>query len=159
MSFADRITRLPLPTDEARGAAAAARLPGASPRLADLLRGAAGSSPYLAGLIEREADWLAQALDRDPTAAWLAFAETEGFEALPPTDLGPALRQAKRRVALYAALADLGGVWSLDEVTGVLTDLADRMGMTSVAMRQLLHRVRVVLLECVRRRLSAESPS
>ena len=40
-----------------------------------------------------------------------------------------------------------------------LSDLADRMGMTSVAMRQLLHRVRVVLLECVRRRLSAESPS
>ena len=133
MSFADRITRLPLPTDEARGAAAAARLPGAPPRLADLLRGAAGSSPYLAGLIEREADWLAQALDRDPTAAWLAFAETEGFEALPPTDLGPALRQAKRRVALYAALADLGGVWSLDEVTGVLTDLADRA--TDLALR------------------------
>ena len=40
-----------------------------------------------------------------------------------------------------------------------LSDLADRMGMTSVAMRQLLHRVRVLLLECVRRRLSVENPS
>lgn len=40
-----------------------------------------------------------------------------------------------------------------------LSDLADRMGMTSVAMRQLLHRVRVILLECVRRRLSVENPS
>ena len=40
-----------------------------------------------------------------------------------------------------------------------LSDLAERMGMTSVAMRQLLHRVRVLLLECVRRRLSVENLS
>jgi DNA-directed RNA polymerase specialized sigma24 family protein len=40
-----------------------------------------------------------------------------------------------------------------------LAELADRMGMSSVAMRQLLHRVRVLLLECVRRRLSVENPS
>ncbi len=39
--------------------------------------------------------------------------------------LGPALRQAKRRVALYVALADVAGVWSLAEVTGALTRLAD----------------------------------
>jgi len=39
-----------------------------------------------------------------------------------------------------------------------LNELADRMGMTSVALRQLLHRVRVLLLECVRRRLSVENP-
>jgi hypothetical protein len=31
--------------------------------------------------------------------------------------------------------------------------------MTSVAMRQLIHRVRVLLLECVRRRLSVENPT
>jgi RNA polymerase sigma-70 factor (ECF subfamily) len=40
-----------------------------------------------------------------------------------------------------------------------LNELADKMGMTSVAMRQLLHRVRVLLLECVRRRLSVENPT
>jgi [glutamine synthetase] adenylyltransferase / [glutamine synthetase]-adenylyl-L-tyrosine phosphorylase len=32
----------------------------------------------------------------------------------------------KARVALIAGLADLGGVWTLDEVTGALTRLADR---------------------------------
>jgi len=49
---------------------------------------------------------------------------------------------------------------ALEHGDGVkLSDLADRMGMTSVAMRQLLHRVRVLLLECVRRRLSVENPS
>ncbi|WP_225029018.1 [protein-PII] uridylyltransferase family protein, partial [Xinfangfangia pollutisoli] len=37
-----------------------------------------------------------------------------------------ALRQAKRRAALLVALADLGGVWSLEQVTGALTALADR---------------------------------
>ncbi len=31
--------------------------------------------------------------------------------------------------------------------------------MTSPAMRQLIHRVRVLLLECVRRRLSVENPT
>ena len=40
-----------------------------------------------------------------------------------------------------------------------LGELADKMGMSSVAMRQLLHRVRVLLLECVRRRLSVENPT
>ena len=40
-----------------------------------------------------------------------------------------------------------------------LAELADKMGMSSVAMRQLLHRVRVLLLECVRRRLSTENPA
>ncbi len=40
-----------------------------------------------------------------------------------------------------------------------LADLASRMDMTPVAMRQLLHRVRVVLLECVRRKLGVGSAS
>ena len=38
----------------------------------------------------------------------------------------PALRIAKRRIALIAALADLAGVWPLEQVTGVLTDFAAR---------------------------------
>ena len=40
-------------------------------------------------------------------------------------DLSPELRRGKRRVALLAGLADLGGVWPLEEVTGRLTDFAD----------------------------------
>jgi RNA polymerase sigma-70 factor (ECF subfamily) len=40
-----------------------------------------------------------------------------------------------------------------------LTELAPRMDMTPVAVRQLLHRVRVILLDCMRRRLGAESLS
>jgi glutamate-ammonia-ligase adenylyltransferase len=40
-------------------------------------------------------------------------------------DLDTGLRQVKRRAALLVALADLGGVWSLQTVTQAWTDLAD----------------------------------
>jgi RNA polymerase sigma-70 factor, ECF subfamily len=38
-----------------------------------------------------------------------------------------------------------------------LADLASRMDMTPVALRQLLHRVRGILLDCVRRKIGVES--
>ena len=41
------------------------------------------------------------------------------------SELGTTLREAKSRAALIIALADLGGVWGLEEVTGALTGLAD----------------------------------
>ncbi|MCV2446112.1 glutamine-synthetase adenylyltransferase [Paracoccus sp. DMF] len=122
MDFAARITRLPLPVDPARGQSAWQATGILDPRLGALIRGAAGSSPYLAGLIGREADWLAEALAHEDVVA----RETAGFESLPADALGAALRRAKRRVALWTALADLGGVWRLEQVTGALTELADR---------------------------------
>ncbi|WP_162630721.1 glutamine-synthetase adenylyltransferase [Paracoccus endophyticus] len=129
MDFARAITRFPLAADPARGAAAVAALPPLPDPLRRLVAGAAGSSPYLAGLIAHEAGWLADALDRGDVVR----RETEGLEALGSGDLGPALRRAKRRVALWTALADLGGVWTLEQVTGALTDLADRA--TDLALR------------------------
>ena len=51
-------------------------------------------------------------------------------------DLGELFGASKARAFGQdtVALADLGGVWSLDEVTGVLTDLADRA--TDLATRE-----------------------
>ncbi|MFV0300760.1 MAG: glutamine-synthetase adenylyltransferase [Paracoccus sp. (in: a-proteobacteria)] len=122
MDFAASITRLPIAHDSVRADAARQLLAGLPGPVVDLAAGAAGCSPYLAGLIEQEANWLSGALDiADPVAA-----ETAGFEALDAEDLGIALRRAKRRVALYAALADLGGAWRLEQVTGALSVLADR---------------------------------
>ncbi|WP_374633414.1 glutamine-synthetase adenylyltransferase [Paracoccus sp. (in: a-proteobacteria)] len=129
MDFAARITRLPLPVDSARGQSALEATGIADPRLGDLIRGTAGCSPYLSGLILREADWLAEALTHEDVVA----RETAGFETLSADELGPALRRAKRRIALWTALADLGGVWRLEQVTGALTDLADRA--TDLALR------------------------
>lgn len=134
MSFASRITRLPIPMDPARGQAALDLTGIQDAALADLIRGTAGSSPYLSGLIGHEAAWLATTLAQ-PRAADLDMVaqETAGFQDLSPEALGPALRRAKRRVALWTALCDLGGVWQLEQVTGALTDLADRA--TDLALR------------------------
>ena len=69
MDFAARITRLPLPVDSARGQSALDATGIADPRLGDLIRGTAGCSPYLSGLILREADWLAEALTHEDVVA------------------------------------------------------------------------------------------
>lgn len=122
MSFESRITRLPHAFDTDLGAEAAALVPQVSGDLAKLIAGTAGSSPYLKGLITREADWLPEALD-DPEAAVVAL--YAGLRAVAPDQMPTALRQGKRRVALLTALADLSGVWQLEEVTGTLTDFAD----------------------------------
>jgi glutamate-ammonia-ligase adenylyltransferase len=130
--LAARLTRLPIPHDPAAGAEAAAQAGLAGP-LADLVAGAAGGSPYLKGLIAREAAWLAEAV-ADPEGA--VDAVLAPLSAVPLADLGPALRQAKRRVALITALADLGGAWPLETVTGMLTRLAD--AATDAALRALV---------------------
>jgi [glutamine synthetase] adenylyltransferase / [glutamine synthetase]-adenylyl-L-tyrosine phosphorylase len=123
MTLASRITRLPIAFDPAAAAHLRGDLPGFAPEVTELLSATAGCSPYLRGLMLREADWLRGAVETPEAAleaALLAPGAAE-IEALPL-----ALREAKRRVGLLAALCDLGGVWRLEEVTGALTRLADR---------------------------------
>ncbi|UWQ89841.1 glutamine-synthetase adenylyltransferase [Rhodobacteraceae bacterium M382] len=119
MSNTFEITRLPRPFDVDLGADAAAKVPGLSTDLTALIAGAAGSSPYLGELITHEAAWIAPAFDDPDAALGQVFAEAR---ALPPDRIKPGLRQAKRRLALLTALADIAGVWSLEKVTGALTD-------------------------------------
>ena len=131
MTFAARITRHPIAFDPERGREALALLPDLAPELRPLISGTAGCSPYLARLMAQETDWLAEALTTAPEAAQAgilaATAELDG------TRVASGLRQWKRRAALLTALADLGGVWRLEEVTGALTDFAD--AAVHVAMR------------------------
>ena len=123
MTLAARITRLPIAFDPAAAADLRADLPGFAPGVMDLMAATAGCSPYLRGLMLREADWLREAVEAPEAtlATTLSAADTLTVEALPL-----ALRQAKRRIALLAALCDLGGVWPLETVTGALTALADK---------------------------------
>ena len=132
MEFSAAITRTPIPHDPARAAEARAAFAGLDPAMLDLIAGTAGCSPYLWSLMQKEAGWLPEALAR-ADAGLLVTRETAGFADLDADDLGPALRRAKRRVALLAGLADLGGVWRLEQVTGALTELADRA--TDLALR------------------------
>ncbi len=91
----------------------------------DLLLGVLGCSPYLASLIRRHPAMLARILTRPPCprltgidASAVVDAETDG-EAM------RLLRLYKAEVALAIALCDLGGVWSLQEVTLALSTAAD----------------------------------
>ena len=121
MDFATRITRLPLPHEADQAEEARARFPSLSADLRDLIGNAAGCSPYLRHLIQAEADWLPPALEA-PEAARSALLDR--LRAVEGDPAGP-LRQGKRRIALLVGLADLAGVWPLEEVTQTLTDLAD----------------------------------
>ncbi|MEM9642192.1 MAG: bifunctional [glutamine synthetase] adenylyltransferase/[glutamine synthetase]-adenylyl-L-tyrosine phosphorylase [Pseudomonadota bacterium] len=122
MSFTSRITRAPLPYDPAR-AAQAVKGRDDPAALHDLIAGTAGCSPYLFDLLVRERAWFDTILDVAPEDTLAAV--LGGLETAAPEHLGTCLREAKRRVALLAALCDLGGVWGLDEVMGALTRLAD----------------------------------
>ena len=122
-AFASRLTRTPRPHDPERGAEAADLFPEHSPEVRELLCGAGGCSPYLKSLMEKEQEWLDAGLTEAPEASLDAVLAM--LRALDGDTLGPGLRRAKRRIALLAGLADLGGVWTLEEVTGALTRLAD----------------------------------
>ena len=83
------------------------------------------AAPYLYSLARIEPERLRRVLSDAPDgrlAALLADAAATGADLAK----GPArLRQLKAELHLLSALADLGGVWSLDEVTGALTRFAD----------------------------------
>ncbi|MCV2889195.1 [protein-PII] uridylyltransferase family protein [Ruegeria aquimaris] len=113
------ISRLPRAFDLDLAREARSLFPEFTGELSDLVAGAGGSSPYLMSLMALETGWLPEALaDPDVSVA----AELATVRALPPDQLKPGLRRAKRRLALLTALADLSGAWPLERVTGLLTD-------------------------------------
>ena len=120
--LSSQITRTPRIFNEGRAADAIALIDGFDPAVADLIKGAVSAAPYLMGLLEKEAGWLREAVQDPDTAVDEVIT---GAATLAPSDLADGLRRGKRRVALMAALADLGGAWSLEQVTGALTDFAD----------------------------------
>ena len=123
-TFAQRLTRQPIAIDSAPAAEIDRLFADLTPDLRGLLSATAGCSPYLAELMQREADWLRPALHDAPEPVFAAL--LAGLDAIPTEDLSRSLREVKRRAALLTALADLGGVWPTMTVTAALTDLADR---------------------------------
>ncbi|WP_170572201.1 glutamine-synthetase adenylyltransferase [Ruegeria atlantica] len=113
------IHRVPRAFDKSLGDEALKAVSDMTAEQGELIAGTAGSSPYLKGLIEGEAAWLSQALHQPDQALTDVMSQAR---RLPPDQLRPGLRQAKRRVALLTALADLAGAWPLEKVTAALTD-------------------------------------
>lgn len=93
-----------------------------------LLGGILAGSPYLSGLVRRDPVRLVRVLSKAPDETWtrlLSELEGEVEEADSVAALMAALRRFKNEIALLTAIADLGGVWELTEVTGTLADAAD----------------------------------
>ncbi len=122
MNDFSNISRVPQAFDPSLGQDALNALPSLPAQQGELIHGAAGCSPFLKSLIVKEANWLEQALAKPDTAVSDVFADITQADA---KALPNSLRQAKRRIALVSGLADLGGIWALEKVTGVLTDFAD----------------------------------
>jgi glutamate-ammonia-ligase adenylyltransferase len=101
-----------------------------------ILEALGGNAPYLAELALRESQILLRA--GDPAGAFNAIITR--IDQLPAKiarpDLAKALRIAKRQAALTIALADIGGVWTLTEVTAALSRLAE--AALRAAIRHLL---------------------
>lgn len=92
-----------------------------------VLDGAFGNSPFLARLAMRERAMLAPLFAEGPK---VIVAEAKDLalsaaEAETEADAMVRLRVAKRRAALAIALADIAGIWALDDVTIALTEFAD----------------------------------
>ncbi len=105
------------------------------PGVAAMLRALGGNSPYLSDLAVREAAALRRLCRDGPDAvagAALRSVRTSPAAAPRPA-LAATLRQAKRRLGLAAAVADIGGLWSLARVTGALCDLAESALEAAVA--------------------------
>ena len=94
---------------------------------AALVRSLGGNSPFLSDLAVREAASLRLLAEAGPDevvrramAALAACEPGAGHERV-----AASLRQAKRAVALATAIADIGGIWTLEQVTAALSDLAE----------------------------------
>ena len=85
------------------------------------------AAPYLLGLARDHSMWLADLLDGDLDRGFAALLAdvAEAGRAEDETTIGQALRMAKGRTALLAAIAETGGAWTTARATEALSDLAD----------------------------------
>ena len=109
-----------------------------TPGVLPMLRCLGGNSPYLAALALREPQTIRRLSQTGPDAALAhtvsCLSQTPVTDRRP--DIAAALRQAKRETALIAAIADVGGLWPLETVTGALSELAETA--LRLAIRHLL---------------------
>jgi len=135
MSHLSHPQTAPIPHERGRGREVAALYSDFGVPFRDLVCGVAGCSPYLRGLLTSEKDWLSSVAEVD-CAEVIPSLLRDLKGADDPDRLAGNLRRAKRRVALFVALADTGALWSLGEVTHALTTFADHA--VDVTLKSLL---------------------
>jgi glutamate-ammonia-ligase adenylyltransferase len=117
----------------------------ATPATRSVIAAVLAGSPYLTGIIMRDAARLQRVLSAEPKAHLAVITdglfEAAGDLAMTPAGLMGKLRAAKAEVALMTALADIGGVWPVMTVTAALTSLAD--SATAASTRYLFRQAAV----------------
>ena len=105
------------------------------PAMRAMLMAIGGNAPFLADLAIREAAALRQAVRDGPDAVIAGVMANLASIAptLPRAQLSTRLRAAKRVISLLVALADIGGLWTLNRVTAALSDLAEAALSLAVA--------------------------
>lgn len=95
-----------------------------------------GASPYLAGLARRRPAALGMTLESDPEDRLGDILQRAHAQADEPDDelARKVLRELKGDLHLLTAIADLGGAWDLDQVTGALARFADAALHAAVAL-------------------------
>ncbi len=99
-----------------------------NPRVRELLEGIAEDSPFLWSLVCEDGARFLALLQKNPEQRFDQLIEktaSSAQAATSDTEVMRILRKMKREAALLIALADIGGVWTLDEITGAMTRLAD----------------------------------
>lgn len=87
-----------------------------------------GNSPFLSHCTLTEPAFLRDILEVGPDQAFSSLLAELAERTAGETGMAglmAALRVAKRRVALLTALADIAGAWTLEQVTGTLSDFAE----------------------------------
>jgi glutamate-ammonia-ligase adenylyltransferase len=107
----------------------------ARPAVRGLVRGILGCSPYLASLMLTQPARLTRSLDAPPEeriGALIEDARAAADKAQSVAELMAALRRMKSEAAVLIALADIGGVWPVMQVTRALSEVADAAIGTSL---------------------------
>jgi glutamate-ammonia-ligase adenylyltransferase len=135
--------------DAETGAALAAHFSG-YPAAQDLVAGILAHSPFLTQIMRRDPAGLLASLTADPAerrdGLLRGIAEASGPETA-TADLMRELRRFRQAMALLVALADIGGAWTVEEVTQALSataDMAVRLA-TEHALRQAADLGRIML--------------
>ncbi len=103
----------------------AAKIRAVAPLLGPLL----SSAPYLLSLARRHKGVLLALVEGEPQSllqAVLAEVKSAGLTETDEAQFSKALRIAKGKIALLAAIAETGKVWTTSEATAALADLADQ---------------------------------
>jgi glutamate-ammonia-ligase adenylyltransferase len=117
---------------------------------AALLDSIFGNSPFLGHCLLAESPLFLQVLTNGPDAVFsnvLKRLAEETAITLDDATVMRLLRRAKRQSALLIATADIAGWWSLEQVTGALSDLAETALQVAIGLqlRQLHEKGEIVL--------------